>query len=432
MHKALMEMAQNQLDEKVSVEKKKYNWGLMMTVKDGKSNTFPLHPEEQAKIKKLKDGQTVKFKDETGAQVTAARKGDMVHLSNKMSNKKTPVAYSNFTESFERAAWVPESIADEQVEAFMESAVTAVKEGEDTFVFEGKHYKAKSKKEAKKLDPVGKADADIDNDGDVDSSDEYLKNRRKAIKKAMSENDDEDDNDEEMDPTKHVSKKGDMYCVYNKDGEEVAKFDNEEEANAYARKNHDALMGKKDMDEVSYKKAMKSYQKAMGQSKDADTAGDKETGDKKFDQAVKFGRYANKKFQSSRNKKKLVGTLSRQVPLGTLTKEETVEEAAAPGSTAQHGPDASTQDTYDKQMNAGENDIPMGDRKEFVDQHNMEVALDAEAIYKQNQEEAEKALKQTPPRLGDQRNGDTSFVNPIKTEIIDGITKALQQMKTNN
>lgn len=37
----------------------------------------------------------------------------------------------------------------------------------------------------KKMDPVGKADADIDNDGDVDSSDEYLHNRRKAIKKAM-------------------------------------------------------------------------------------------------------------------------------------------------------------------------------------------------------------------------------------------------------
>ena len=37
----------------------------------------------------------------------------------------------------------------------------------------------------KKLDPVGKADADIDNDGDVDKSDSYLHNRRKAIKKAM-------------------------------------------------------------------------------------------------------------------------------------------------------------------------------------------------------------------------------------------------------
>ena len=39
--------------------------------------------------------------------------------------------------------------------------------------------------EKKKLDPVGKEDDDIDNDGDVDSSDKYLKNRRKAIGKAI-------------------------------------------------------------------------------------------------------------------------------------------------------------------------------------------------------------------------------------------------------
>ena len=38
----------------------------------------------------------------------------------------------------------------------------------------------------KKLDPVGQADADIDNDGDVDKTDKYLHNRRKAIKKSMS------------------------------------------------------------------------------------------------------------------------------------------------------------------------------------------------------------------------------------------------------
>ena len=35
------------------------------------------------------------------------------------------------------------------------------------------------------MDPVGKADADIDNDGDTDSSDKYLAKRRKAIGKAM-------------------------------------------------------------------------------------------------------------------------------------------------------------------------------------------------------------------------------------------------------
>jgi hypothetical protein len=36
------------------------------------------------------------------------------------------------------------------------------------------------------LDPVGKEDADIDNDGDTDKSDKYLHKRRKAISKAIS------------------------------------------------------------------------------------------------------------------------------------------------------------------------------------------------------------------------------------------------------
>ena len=40
-----------------------------------------------------------------------------------------------------------------------------------------------------KLDPVGKEDDDIDNDGDVDKTDKYLLNRRKAIKKAIDKQD---------------------------------------------------------------------------------------------------------------------------------------------------------------------------------------------------------------------------------------------------
>ena len=36
---------------------------------------------------------------------------------------------------------------------------------------------------------MGKEDSDVDNDGDTDSSDEYLKKRRAAISKAMKKED---------------------------------------------------------------------------------------------------------------------------------------------------------------------------------------------------------------------------------------------------
>ena len=54
--------------------------------------------------------------------------------------------------------------------------------------YEGEKKKGKltaRAKAGKKLDPVGKEDADVDNDGDVDKSDKYLLKRRKAIGKAI-------------------------------------------------------------------------------------------------------------------------------------------------------------------------------------------------------------------------------------------------------
>ena len=53
--------------------------------------------------------------------------------------------------------------------------------------------------EKKKLDPVGKEDDDVDNDGDSDSSDEYLKKRRAAISKAMGKDGDDKDDDKDDD-----------------------------------------------------------------------------------------------------------------------------------------------------------------------------------------------------------------------------------------
>ena len=319
---ALMEMANNQMDEVKSVD-----YGSRMT-----------------------DAQKKKFHD-LKKKMTGGPEYQKIMRKNQSPIKSDDEFHNLVLKkamSEERAAWVPESIADEQVEAFMEATLAAVTEGADTFVFEGKSYKAKSKSEAKKLDPVGKADADIDNDGDVDSSDDYLKNRRKAIKKSMK-----DDEVNEIDGAASGMRAADKEPTVNL--KSLKKRRAAEKARKTARPS--PLRGKKDM-----------------------------------------------KFEST----------------------ESVDEAKAPGATAQHGVDANTQDTFEKQLSTRKGE------KDFVDQHSMEVGMDIEKITAENKKSIEDALKVTPPRMGDQKAGDNSFVSPIQSNIIDGITKALQQMKTNN
>jgi len=69
-------------------------------------------------------------------------------------------------------------------------AVTAIPKSEQDAARERTLAKAKAMRDKKKikeaLDPVGKEDSDIDNDGDVDKSDKYLHKRRKAIGKAIA------------------------------------------------------------------------------------------------------------------------------------------------------------------------------------------------------------------------------------------------------
>ena len=49
----------------------------------------------------------------------------------------------------------------------------------------------------------------------------------------------------EMNPTDHVKKKGDKFCVYNADGTIAKEFENREDAEKYAIANHDKLMATK-------------------------------------------------------------------------------------------------------------------------------------------------------------------------------------------
>jgi hypothetical protein len=89
--------------------------------------------------------------------------------------------------------YTSEAKQDEEGNAFGKALQAAKEKGEKTFTVAGKHYDVK--KEEDKLDPVNKdavkkkfkdrKDKDIDNDGDVDSTDKYLHKRRKAISKAI-------------------------------------------------------------------------------------------------------------------------------------------------------------------------------------------------------------------------------------------------------
>ena len=320
MRTALMEMAQNRLNEE-----KKYE------IKNGK-----VHISRDNFKKVHKD-----YKN------TTKGKERMMALDPKSgATTSFPVVFKE-----ERAAWVPKSVLDEDVPAFMGAAAAAKKAGQDEFEFGGKKYKVTMKD--KTADAIMKEALDAKDTDTVKAVVKALKGASKAhagqakqLKKDL-----EDSAHTEMDPKKHVKYNDEMkmYCVYNKDGKVVAKFEDEEDANQYAMKNHDALMGKEEMD-----------------------------------------------------------------------------EAVAAGSTAQHGPDDATSDSYEKQL------ATRGGEKDFADKHTTEVAYDAEELYKENQKEATAALKRTPGRLGDQRKGDTSFVNPLKAEIIDGITAALAKMKTNS
>lgn len=58
----------------------------------------------------------------------------------------------------------------------------------------------------KKLDPVGKEDADVNNDGKTDKTDSYLANRRKAIAAAMKKEETEQQNDEQIDEASYSAK----------------------------------------------------------------------------------------------------------------------------------------------------------------------------------------------------------------------------------
>lgn len=98
-----------------------------------------------------------------------------------VADPSTRGAFPGLSESTE-SKFVQESQTKLQKEGnFVTMLESKMRDAYDPWIEEAK------KKSKKKLDPVGQGDADVNNDGAVDSTDSYLKNRRKVVGKAIKE-----------------------------------------------------------------------------------------------------------------------------------------------------------------------------------------------------------------------------------------------------
>ena len=123
---------------------------------------------------KDKDGNTIPHEDEL-------KESDEKTFKVRVTDKKTGKSYVRMASRTK----IAELRANSNV-----SSVEMTGYGEPA---KSEKYKGKSTaatKSRKGLDPVGKEDSDIDNDGDVDKSDKYLHKRRKAIGKAIAAKED--------------------------------------------------------------------------------------------------------------------------------------------------------------------------------------------------------------------------------------------------
>ena len=115
-----------------------------------------------------------------------------------------PEVAESFTKELQE---LKKAVADDK-KAFIAKARQAKKNGDKTFMFAGKEYPCTVQSEDNtnnksddgdgldKVQPKAvkkkfkdRKDKDIDNDGDVDSSDKYLHKRRKAVSKAIKKED---------------------------------------------------------------------------------------------------------------------------------------------------------------------------------------------------------------------------------------------------
>lgn len=81
--------------------------------------------------------------------------------------------------------------------------------------------------EGEKLDPVGKEDEDVNNDGKTDETDEYLLNRRKAVGQAIADKGEDTEDVEEDEEQSEEEEEGGSEDEESEEAEETEEEDEE-------------------------------------------------------------------------------------------------------------------------------------------------------------------------------------------------------------
>jgi len=242
------------------------------------------------------------------------------------------------------------------------------------------------KKKMEKMDPVGKADADIDNDGDTDKSDEYLHNRRKAIKKAMGK--DKDMNTKNAD--KAMMHDCASHVVHKEHGEGICipgmhTLEEQEDGTGVVT-HYDVLFGEDNLQEnVPVEDLEIVTESSHMHSK------------KKKNEEVEL----KAEEQEEPVAEQVKPTLRSNNVNNMLEALRQVWEKAA------HGGSEETKDTKEKQLKRSKGE------EDFVKKHNVDV-VDGPAQEGDSIDKVKAGMKQAPGRSNDQKTGDKNVVNPVK------------------
>lgn len=298
--------------------------------------------------------------------------------------------------------------------------------------------------EAKKLDPVDskelkgthaqRKDRDIDNDGDVDSSDEYLHNRRKVIAKAVKK--------ESFDPYDYTLEEMQDF-ITSEEFEQIAEL-SRATIKSYASKAwKDATESFDQLDEISkagldsyYKAASKDLEKRTGSLKKTDSGTDKirsrlkyatkaryksdrmkeeveldemkqpfvvvDTADDNKVVAMASDEQGAKRSVNSAERPPMSIPDKKTLKIVKTNKKQFIGRALNEQSTANYGPKDDTRDTWDKQLSARKGE------KDFVDMHKIETPeyVDAYSVNPKTFKALRMSVSNPKRRWNDQNIGD--------------------------